>query len=198
MTEVTIEIYVSKDRLDIHRLPTGEAQVFANTEAGLTALIRWIGAGPVLRIVFEPTERYHRDLERRLAAEGYALVKVNPRQAKRFREALGARAKTDCADAAMLARMGSALAPDPRPVRPDILNKLNELVTARRALIKDRTVAKNRAKGLRLALLRRQNANRLAVLATERHPVITEHSEAVIRLSAAKSAWSRFCGKTRC
>lgn len=161
MTEVTIGIDVSKDRLDVHRFPTGEEQAFANTKAGLTALIRWLGAGHVLRIVFEPTGRYHRDLERRLAAADYALVKVNPRQAKRFCEALGVRAKTDRADAAMLARMGAALALEPQPVRSDILNELNELVTARRALIKDRTAAKNRAKGLRLALLRRQNANRL-------------------------------------
>ena len=162
MTEITIGIDVSKDRLDVHRLPTGEEQDFANTKSGLTALIRWLGAGPVMRIVFEPTGRYHRDLERRLAAAGYALVKVNPRQAKRFSEALGVRAKTDRADAAMLARMGAALALEPQPVRPEILNELNELIAARRALIKDRTAAKNRAKGLRLALLRRQNATRLA------------------------------------
>ncbi|MDU8946773.1 IS110 family transposase, partial [Ovoidimarina sediminis] len=162
MTEITIGIDVSKDRLDVHRLPTGEARAFANTKSGLTALIRWLGTDPVLRIVFEPTGRYHRDLERRLAAAGYALVKVNPRQAKRFCEALGVRAKTDRADAAMLARMGAALALEPQPVRPDILNELNELIAARRALIKDRTAAKNRGKGLRLALLRRQNATRLA------------------------------------
>lgn len=167
MTEITIGIDVSKDRLDVHRLPTGEEQTFANTKSGLAALIRWLGAGSVMRIVFEPTGRYHRDLERRLAAAGYALVKVNPRQAKRFSEALGVRAKTDRADAAMLARMGAALALEPQPVQPDILNELNELITARRALIKDRTAAKNRAKGLRLALLRRQNAARLAQIGAD-------------------------------
>ena len=54
----------------------GEA--LANTKSRLTALIRWLGSGPVMRIVFEATGRYHRDLERRLAAAGYALFKVNP------------------------------------------------------------------------------------------------------------------------
>lgn len=161
MTEITIGIDVSKDRLDVHRLPQGDAEDFANTRAGLNKLMRWIGTEPVSRIVFEPTGRYHRDLERRLGDAGCALIKVNPRQAKRFCEALGVRAKTDRADAAMLARMGVALALEPQPVRPEILNELNELVTARRALVKDRTAAKNRAKGLRLALLRRQNAARL-------------------------------------
>ena len=162
MTEITIGIDVSKDRLDAHRLPLGDAESFANTQAGLKKLMRWIGTEPVARIVFEPTGRCHRDLERLLGDLGYPLVKVNPRQARRFSEALGVRAKTDKADAAMLTRMGAALALEAQPVRAQILNDLNELVTARRALIKDRTAAKNRAKGLRLAFLRRQNADRIA------------------------------------
>lgn len=90
------------------------------------------------------------------------MVKVNPRQAKRFAQALGARPKTDRADAAMLARMGAALALEPQPVRPEILQDLNDLVAARRALVKDRTAAKNRAKGLRLAILSRLNRMPLA------------------------------------
>lgn len=167
MTEVTIGIDVSKDRLDAHRLPQGDSESFANSRVGLKRLTRWIGASLVARIVFEPTGRYHRDLERFLGDLGYPLVKVNPRQARRFSEALGVRAKTDRADAAMLARMGTALALEAQPVRAQILNDLNEMVTARRALIKDRTAAKNRAKGLRQALLRRQNAARLARIRTD-------------------------------
>lgn len=162
MTQSTIGIDISKDRLDVHRLPKGDECAFANSKEGLAELVRWLGNGPVARIVFEPAGRYHRDLEQCLGEAGYALVKVNPRHARRFCEALGVRAKTDRADAAMLARMGTALALEPQPVRPDILNELNELIAARRALIKDRTAAKNRAKGLRLAILRQQNAARLA------------------------------------
>lgn len=167
MTEVTIGIDISKDRLDVHRLPEGDRSAFDHTKAGLTKLIRWIGTATVTRIVFEPTGRYHRDLERRLNEAGYPLIKVNPRQAKRFCEALGVRAKTDRADAAMLARMGTALALEPQPARPEILNQLNEMITARQALIKDRTAAKNRAKGVRIDLLRRQNAARLKRIKTD-------------------------------
>lgn len=161
MTELTIGIDISKDHLDAHRLPDGAAKQFANSKAGLTRLIRWIGVEDVARIVFEPTGRYHRALERRLGEAGYPLAKVNPRRAKRFAEVLGVRAKTDRADAEMLARMGAALALEPRPVKPEILHDLNDLQVARRALIKDRTAAKNRAGALRLALLKRQNAARL-------------------------------------
>ena len=162
MRDVTIRIDVSKDHLDAHRLPDGAARQFANTRTGVTQLIRWIGSFGVAGVVFEPTGRYHLELERRLDTAGLPVVKVNPRQAKRFVQALGVRAKTDRADAAMLARMGAALALEPQPVRPEVLQDLNDLVAARRALVKDPTAAKNRARGPRLAILSRLNRMRLS------------------------------------
>ncbi len=161
MNQATIGIDVSKEKLDAHRLPGGKAASFTNDEPGLQALIDWIGRGPIARVVFEPTGRYHRALERCLTAAGLPLIKVNPRHARRFAEALGTQAKTDRVDAALLAKMGAALELAPKPARPETLNQLNELITARRALIKDRTAAKNRAKGVSLALLRRQHDQRL-------------------------------------
>jgi transposase len=50
-----------------------------------------------------------------LADAGLLLVKINPRQARRFAEATGRLAKTDRLDAAMLARMGMLLKLEPRP-----------------------------------------------------------------------------------
>ena len=99
MTEDSIGIDVSKLWLDAHRLSTAEAVRFANDRDGHTALLHWIAAAKRARVVFEPTGRYHREMERRLAAADLPLVKVNPRHARRFCEALGARAKTDRADA---------------------------------------------------------------------------------------------------
>lgn len=160
MDDDTVGIDISKGRLDVHRLGTAAQVSFGNDKAGLKALVRWLGHG-VTRVVYEPTGRYHLALERYLARAGYPLVKVNPRQAKRFGDALGVRAKTDAADAAMLARMGAALALEPHPVKAENLSDLNEMIMARRALVKERTAAKNRSKGLTLALLRRQNTARL-------------------------------------
>lgn len=160
MTDVTIGIDISKDHLDAYRLPDGEHRRFDNTPAGHKALIRWIGAQPT-RVVFEPTGPYHRKLEVALAAVGMPIVKVNPRQAKSFADAIGQLAKTDRLDAAMLARMGALLSLEPRPVRTAILNDLKDLHLAREALVKDRTAAKNRAKSITLALIRRHNSARL-------------------------------------
>jgi transposase len=160
MTEVTIGIDISKDHLDAHRLPGGEHERFDNTSSGHKALLRWIGSAPA-RIVYEPTGPYHRNLEVRLATSGMPIVKVNPRQARRFAQAVGGLAKTDALDAAMLARMGAVLGLEARPVRDATLNILTDLHLARAALVKDRTAAKNRAKMITLALLKQHNAARL-------------------------------------
>ena len=160
MTEITIGVDISKEALDAYRFPGGESRRFDNTAKGHTALMRWIGTRPA-RVVYEPTGAYHRGFECRLAAAGLPLVKVNPRQARRFAEATGKLAKTDRCDAAMLARMGAVLALTARPLRSALLNDLKDLHMARAALIKDRTAARNRAKTLTLALLRRHNGERL-------------------------------------
>ena len=70
----------------------------------------------IARVVFEPTGPYHHASERRLAEAGLPLAKVNPRQARRFAEAVGRHAKTDAVDAAMLARLAALLKPLVRSV----------------------------------------------------------------------------------
>jgi transposase len=160
MTKDTIGVDISKDHLDAHRMSDGSSRRFVNGSAGHKAFIAWLDA-PGTRIVYEPTGPYHRALERRLAAEGFALVKVNPRQARHFAEATGRLAKTDRLDAAMLARMGALLDLEARPVHSPILNDLKELHMAREALVKSRTAIKNRAKNLTLPILKRHNAEQL-------------------------------------
>ena len=126
MTNDTIGVDVSKDHLDAHRMSSGANRRFANDKAGYTAFVAW-AAGPDVRVVYEPTGAYHKGFERKLAEAGFALVKVNPRQARRFAEATGKLAKTDRLDAAMLAKMGALLdrlaraRPGPRkPVPHDV------------------------------------------------------------------------------
>lgn len=160
MTDHSIGIDISKDHLDAYRLIDGQSRRFANDRRGHRALIAWMGSD-VVRVVHEPTGPYHRALEQALAAAGLPLVKVNPRQARRFFEGAGQLAKTDRLDAAMLARMGSLLAIAPRLPRSQHLNRLKDLHMARQALVKDRTAAKNRAKTLSLPLLKRHNGERL-------------------------------------
>jgi transposase len=173
MTETNVGIDISKDHLDVHRLPGDERRRFDNSKAGHKALIRWIGDTPA-RVVYEPTGYYHRALEMALAAAGMPIAKVNPRQARRFAEATGNLAKTDALDAAMLTRMGAVLSLEARPVPSGIINDLRDLRTARNALIKDQVAALTRAKAITLPLLKRHNAARLKQIEAQREAVDAE------------------------
>jgi transposase len=157
----TAGVDISKDTLDVHLHPAGATRRFANDARGFAALIAWLGGFAISRIVFEPTGPYHHAFERRLGKAGLPLVKVNPRQARRFAEAIGRLAKTDAVDAAMLARFGALLEPPVRPMASQSLDEMKELHIARRALVKDRVAAKNREHTRRSPLLKRQAAERL-------------------------------------
>jgi transposase len=181
MNPSTIGVDISKGSLDVHRLPDGASRRFSNDKAGYRSLIAWLGAD-VARVVFEPTGPYHRAFERAMADADLPLVKVNPRQARRFAEATGKIAKTDRLDAAMLARMGALLQLEARPIRSAIFDELKDLHMAREALVKDRTAAKNRAKTIALPLLKRHSAERLKQI--ERQLKATE--EAILALIKAE------------
>jgi transposase len=157
----TIGIDISKDTLDACRQSDGQRLQVRNDRDGHRALLRWIGRNTELLIVFEATGVYHRDLELTLGARGLPFAKVNPKQARGFTQATGRLAKTDRVDAAMLARMGAALALAPQAPRQQNLHDLREFLAARRALIKDRTAAKMRRSTARLTLIKRQLDARL-------------------------------------
>jgi len=142
MTDDSIGIDISKDKLDCHRLRDGAFEQFPNTKAGFRNLRRWIGPDLPARVVFEPTGAYHAAFEAALA-DHLPLVKVNPKHARRFAQSKGQLAKTDRADARILAQMGAAhgLEPD-APVAKD-RHVLRELQAARAALIKDKVRLKN-------------------------------------------------------
>lgn len=148
----TIGIDISKDTLDIHRLSDGKHMQFGNDAAGLKALMKWIGKAPA-RAVYEATGRYHRDLELALTAADHGLVKVNPARARRFAEAIGQGAKTDRADAEMLARMGSVLGLEAKPARTEDMHEIKELHVSRVALVKDKTACQNRIQAARNKLV---------------------------------------------
>lgn len=156
----TVGMDISKAHLDAHRLPSGEAARFDNDDAGIEELAIWIGSD-VDCVVYESTGPWHRAFEEALA-ERLPLACVNAMHARRFAQAMGQQAKTDAVDARVLAAMGQAFnlrrVCPPSPTR----RSLDELQTARDALVKDRTAALNRQKHVRHKLLKRQNRNRLA------------------------------------
>jgi transposase len=152
--QITIGIDISKETLAAYRLPDNQRILVANDRVGQKTLVRWIGKQNGSLVVFEPTGAYHRYLEAALGANGTAYAKVNPRQARRFAEATGRLAKTDRVDAVMLAKMGAVLGLKADQPKSEILHLLRELITARRALMKDKVAAKTRLQTTRQTLLK--------------------------------------------
>ncbi len=144
MAKDTIGIDVSKDRLDAFWHSRDVALSLPNTADGFTQLSAWLSEENGVLVVFEATGAYHRGLERHLSLAGQPFIKVNPKQARRFAQAIGRLAKTDGVDAKMLARMGVVLDLAPQGIESEDVHDLRELLTARRALVKDQITAKTR------------------------------------------------------
>ena len=168
----TVGVDISKAHLDVHELPSGRSARFANSGAGFQALATWIG--PEVRcVVYESTGPWHRSMEEALAAR-LPLARVNAMRARRFAQALGQEAKTDAVDARVLAQMGAALKLRLLGVISSTQRQLEELTSARNALVKDRTAALNRGQQARHPLLKRQLRYRLAHIARQLQAVDRE------------------------
>ena len=111
-----VGIDVSKDRLDVHVLPSGEAFAVARDGKGLDSLVGRLGALDVSLIVLEATGGFETTVAAALASAGLPLAVVNPRQIRSFAKALGKLAKTDAIDAEVIALFADKVRPQIRPV----------------------------------------------------------------------------------
>jgi transposase len=140
---------ISKDALDAYSALTDAYRQFSNDTDGIRALGRWVASCGAI-VVFEAAGAYHRNLEHTLSRRGLTFAKVNPRQARRFAQAIGRVAKTDKVDAKVLARIGSALQLAPTVAQPEHMTELRDLLVFRRGLIKDRIAARTQLKTAQL------------------------------------------------
>ena len=135
MDAIVVGIDVSKERLDVHVLPAGEAFAVSRDTSGLEALVgRLVPLAPGT-IAVEATGGFETVVAASLCAACLPVVVVNPAQVRAFAQALGKRAKTDPIDAEVIARFVAATQPEVRPL-PDVETRmLSDLVTRRRQII---------------------------------------------------------------
>lgn len=144
MNPVVVGVDVAKERLDVMVRPSGEQWSEANTEAGITALVRRLQPlGPGL-IVCEATGGFERAAIAALAAAGLPVVVANPRQVREFARAMGQLAKTDQLDAGILALFAERVRPTPRPLPDAAAQLLDAVLTRRRQLLEMLTAEQNR------------------------------------------------------
>ncbi|MEY9779246.1 IS110 family transposase [Sinorhizobium fredii] len=144
--EVIVGIDVSKDRLDVQVVPSGEAFAVGNDHAGVEELAGRLIALAPQAVALEATGGYERLAVAGLSAAGLSVVVVNPAQVRAYAQAFGRHAKTDAIDAAVIAAFVAATRPQIRPLRDGETQALAELVARRRQIVAMIVAEENRAR----------------------------------------------------
>jgi transposase len=135
MERTFVGIDVSKDRLDVHLRPSGEAFAVSRDGAGLEELIERLRTAAPELIAVEATGGFETIVAAAMGGAQLPLVVVNPAQVRHFAQALGRRAKTDPIDAEMIARFAESVKPEPRQIPDEAARLLGELVARRRQIV---------------------------------------------------------------
>ena len=135
MEEVFIGIDVSKDRLDVHVVPSGATLAVARDSQGVEELVGWLGTLPCHVVAVEATGGLETVVAAALGSSGLPVVVVNPAQVRAFARALGQRAKSDPIDAQVIARFAQATRPQVRVLPDEETLRLADLVSRRRQIV---------------------------------------------------------------
>lgn len=146
--KVFVGIDVSKGRLDVCVLPSGDTLSVDNSPAGIERIIELLIPLKVGLVVIEATGRYERRVVAELLNSGIKVAVVNPRQARDFAKALGKLAKTDAIDARVLAQFASLDMARACEKVPENRVILDDRITRRRQVIGMLVMEKNRLQGL--------------------------------------------------
>jgi transposase len=156
-----VGIDVSKDWLDVNVLPADERLRVPNTYQGVRQLKRWLMRFDLALVAVEATGKWHRHVQRSLAASAIPVAIVDPFRVRMFAKAQGIFAKTDRLDARVLASFAAVMTPSVRPPAPQALTELAELVAARISAVEAQTSLKNQRAAATVKFLQRQLDRRI-------------------------------------
>ena len=161
---VNVGVDVSKNRLDVKVLPSGESWSCGQTAEEREALALRLAELKPACIVLEATGGLELPVVAALGARGLPVAVINPRQVRDFAKALGRLAKTDRIDAEVLALFAERVQPPLRPLPDEASAELSALVARRRQLVDMLTMEKNRLHSARGARVRRSIEGIIAAL----------------------------------
>ena len=167
ITPLWIGIDVSSRVLDVSLGSHGEVFQVDNTPAGIKTLLSRLRKKPIVGIICEATGSYHHALSVAIWDAGLPLTIVNPAWIKAWRGHGGKHAKTDTADARLLADYGEYHLPAPSRVTPQNERTLKALLSAREDRVKARTAEKNRLRVATNLIVRESHQRLLDVLTSE-------------------------------
>lgn len=159
ISAVTVGIDVAKAHVDVAAVGTQLAcSQFGNDAEGHSSLAIALKEVMPAVVLMEATGGYEAELACALQAAGFAVVVINPRQARDFARSMGRLAKTDRVDAVVLAELASVLVRREdferflRPVLEAEQQDLAALVTRRRQLVAMLGAERNRLETSRSAV----------------------------------------------
>lgn len=164
---VVVGIDVSKDRLDVHVLPSGESFVVPRDEEGVSKLVARLALLGPHAIAMEATGGLESLVAASLNAANLPVIIVNPAQVRAYAQALGKRAKTDAIDAAVIARFVEATKPTIRALPDSDTVLLAQLMTRRRQIVQMIVAERQRQAVLPTRHLRRSAARLIKALQKE-------------------------------
>jgi transposase len=167
MEAIFVGIDVSKDRLDVHVRPSGEAFVVERNGKGLKELVERLSSLAPSLIAVEATGGFETIVAAAIAGAQLPLAVVNPAQIRHFAQAVGKRAKSDPIDAAVIARFAEAVKPEPRQLLDEAARLLAELVGRRTQIVEMRVAEGQRQQRVTAARVRKSIARHIAVLEKE-------------------------------
>jgi transposase len=167
MDTIVVGIDVSKNTLDVHVHPSGEAFAVARNAEGIDALIERIAPLGIQAVAVEATGGFETVVAASLGGAGLPVIVVNPAQVRAFALALGKRVKTDPIDAAVIARFVEATKPAIRPLPDEETRLLADLVVRRRQIIQMIVAEKQRERQLLSRALKKSAARLIKALEKE-------------------------------
>ena len=131
--QITIGVDIAKKKFDVASLIAGKNKhkVFENNEAGFITFITWFLqlCGDIKPLIcMEATGSYSLPLADFLVKQGYAVSMVNPAKIHAFSKSELSRAKTDKADAKLIARYALTMQPPLWTPAPAKIRELQALV----------------------------------------------------------------------
>lgn len=177
-----IGIDVASRVLDISLGSHGTTLQVPNDAGGIKTLLKQLRRITVAGIICEATGSYHHDLASAIWDAGLPLTIVNPAWIKSWRGHTGKYAKTDRADARLLADYGEYHHPAPSRIPSQEERTLKALMSARMDLIKESQAAQNRLQATREAMVKASFQRVICVLKDERERLESE-IEAIITAS---------------
>jgi transposase len=142
--QVVVGIDVSKAKLDVAILPSGEQFTVSNDRHGIDRLLQRLRPLAPSRVVLEATGKLERLAASELAAAGLAVAVVNAGQVRHYAKARGKKAKTDPIDARLIAEFARDLEPEFHPLPDAETQALAALCQRRHQLLEMQQMENNR------------------------------------------------------